>query len=67
MPTTQEQNRLSKESGSKPQTDGVNKSGSRTKVQGLFPGSRQDLLRALMMHEVLAQPKCKQSSLRKQS
>ena len=34
---------------------------------GLMPKNRLDLLRALMMHEVLGQPKCKQSSLRKQS
>jgi len=35
--------------------------------RGFMPENRLDLLRALMMHEVLGQPKCKQSSLRKQS
>jgi hypothetical protein len=34
---------------------------------GFMPENRLDLVRALMMHEVLGQPKCKQSSLRKQS
>ena len=29
-------------------------------------GSKQDLLRALVMREVLGEPKCKQSSSRKQ-
>jgi hypothetical protein len=36
-------------------------------THGFMPENRLDLLRALMMHEVLGQPKCKQSSLRKQS
>lgn len=35
--------------------------------RGFMPENRLDLVRALMMHEVLGQPKCKQSSLRKQS
>jgi hypothetical protein len=35
--------------------------------RGFMPENRLDLVRALMMHEVLGQPKCKQRSLRKQS
>lgn len=32
-----------------------------------FLQNRQDFIRAFMMHEILAEPKCKQSSFRKQS
>lgn len=38
----------------------------RTRSRELFPDSKQDLLRALVMREVLGEPKCKQSSSRKQ-
>jgi hypothetical protein len=38
----------------------------RTRHREFFPGSKQDLLRALVMREVLGEPKCKQSSSRKQ-
>lgn len=38
----------------------------RTLHRNIFPGSKQDLLRALVMREVLGEPKCKQSSSRKQ-
>jgi hypothetical protein len=38
----------------------------RNRSREFFPGNKQDLLRALVMREVLGEPKCKQSSSRKQ-
>ncbi|MEY3601053.1 MAG: hypothetical protein RL169_297, partial [Armatimonadota bacterium] len=38
----------------------------RNRSMEYFPGSKRDLLRALVMREVLGEPKCKQSSSRKQ-
>jgi len=67
MPTAEEQNTPAVEASSKLQNARANKPRSGSGMHGLFSGGRQDLIRALMLHEVLGQPKCKQSSLRKQS
>ncbi len=38
----------------------------RTGHRALIPRSKQDLLRAVVMCEVLGKPKCRQSSIKKQ-
>lgn len=38
----------------------------RSRQREFFTGNKQELIRALVMREVLGEPKCKQSSSRKQ-
>lgn len=44
----------------------VSASERQVRSSGVFLRNRQDFIRAFMMHEILAEPKCKQSSSRKQ-
>ncbi|MEY4914078.1 MAG: hypothetical protein RJA02_347 [Armatimonadota bacterium] len=50
----------------KPRIERVSATERQPRSSGVFLRNRQDFIRAFMMHEILAEPKCKQSSSRKQ-
>ena len=50
----------------KPRIERVSATERQVRSSGVFLRNRQDFIRAFMMHEILAEPKCKQSSSRKQ-
>ena len=50
----------------KPRSERVSATERQVRSSGAFLRNRQDFIRAFMMHEILAEPKCKQSSSRKQ-
>jgi hypothetical protein len=50
----------------KPRSERVNATERQPRSSSVFMRNRQDFIRAFMMHEILAEPKCKQSSSRKQ-
>lgn len=50
----------------KPRIERVSAMERQVRSSGVFLRNRQDFIRAFMMHEILAEPKCKQSSSRKQ-
>lgn len=50
----------------KPRNELVSAMERQVRSSGVFLRNRQDFIRAFMMHEILAEPKCKQSSSRKQ-
>ena len=49
-----------------PRSERVSATERQVRSSGVFMRNRQDFIRAFMMHEILAEPKCKQSSSRKQ-
>ena len=50
----------------KPRIERVSTTERQRRSSGVLLRNRQDFIRAFMMHEILAEPKCKQSSSRKQ-
>ena len=50
----------------KPRSERVSATERQPRSSSVFMRNRQDFIRAFMMHEILAEPKCKQSSFRKQ-
>jgi len=50
----------------KPRIERVSATERQPRSSAVFLRNRQDFIRAFMMHEIFAEPKCKQSSFRKQ-
>ena len=67
MSKTDKQEQSAKELPAKPRNERVSAKDRQSRSSGVFLRNRQDFIRAFMMHEILAEPKCKQSSFRKHS